>query len=71
MSAATYCASLTAGRRVASRRRLPERDRQIVYLRFFEDLSQSDIARQVGVSQMQVSRILIRTLRVLHDELAA
>lgn len=52
-------------------RRLPERDRQVIYLRFFEDLSQSDIATRIGVSQMQVSRILTRTLRLLHDELAA
>jgi RNA polymerase sigma-B factor len=55
----------------AAVRRLPERDRQVIYLRFFEDLSQSDIAEQIGVSQMQVSRILSRTLRVLHDELGA
>lgn len=55
----------------AAVRRLPERDRQVIYLRFFEDLSQSDIAEQIGVSQMQVSRILSRTLQVLHDELAA
>ncbi len=52
-------------------RRLPDRDRQVIYLRFFEDLSQSDIAGRIGVSQMQVSRILTRTLRMLHDELAA
>jgi len=54
----------------AAVRRLPGRDRQVIYLRFFEDLSQSDIASQVGVTQMQVSRILTRTLQVLHDELA-
>ncbi len=54
----------------AAIRRLPERDRQVIYLRFFEDLSQSDIAREIGVSQMQVSRILSRTLRALHEELA-
>jgi RNA polymerase sigma-B factor len=56
---------------VAAVRGLPERDRQVIYLRFFEDLSQSDIAQQIGVSQMQVSRILTRTLKVLHDELVA
>jgi RNA polymerase sigma-B factor len=55
----------------AAVRRLPERDRQVIYLRFFEDLSQGDIARRIGVSQMQVSRILSRTLQLLHDELAA
>jgi RNA polymerase sigma-B factor len=55
----------------AAVRRLPERDRRVIYLRFFEDLSQTDIAREIGVSQMQVSRILTRTLQLLHDELAA
>lgn len=55
----------------AAVRRLPERERRIIYLRFFEDLSQSEVAHQVGVSQMQVSRILTRTLRLLHDDLAA
>jgi RNA polymerase sigma-B factor len=52
-------------------RQLPARDRQVIYLRFFEDLSQGEIARQIGVSQMQVSRILSRTLQLLHDELTA
>ncbi len=52
-------------------RRLPERDRRILYLRFFEDFSQSDIAEQIGVSQMQISRILSRILQELHHELTA
>ena len=38
--------------------RLPERERQIVRLRFYEQLSQEQIAEAVGVSQMQVSRLL-------------
>jgi RNA polymerase sigma-B factor len=38
--------------------RLPPREREIVALRFFEELSQSDIAERVGVSQMHVSRLL-------------
>jgi RNA polymerase sigma-B factor len=42
--------------------RLPERDRRIVELRFLEELTQSEIAAQVGVSQMCVSRVLARTL---------
>ncbi|HKN38854.1 MAG TPA: sigma-70 family RNA polymerase sigma factor [Acidimicrobiia bacterium] len=42
--------------------RLPERDRRIVELRFIEELTQSEIATQVGVSQMCVSRVLARTL---------
>lgn len=47
---------------------LPEREREIVYLRFFEDLSQSEIAERMGVSQVHVSRLLrtsIDTLRSL------
>jgi RNA polymerase sigma-B factor len=42
--------------------RLPERDRRILELRFVDELSQSEIAAQVGVSQMCVSRVLARTL---------
>jgi RNA polymerase sigma-B factor len=38
--------------------RLPERERQIVRLRFYDQLSQEQIAESVGVSQMQVSRLL-------------
>ena len=38
--------------------RLPKRERQIVYLRFFDDLTQSEIADKVGVSQVHVSRLL-------------
>lgn len=37
---------------------LSERDQQVLHLRFFEDMSQSEIADIIGVSQMQVSRIL-------------
>lgn len=37
---------------------LPERDRTIIGLRYFEDLSQSEIAERVGVSQVHVSRLL-------------
>ncbi|MGD9990700.1 sigma-70 family RNA polymerase sigma factor [Pseudonocardia sp.] len=50
---------------------LPERERRILQLRFFEDQSQSRIAEQVGVSQMHVSRLLTRTLRTLRDGLTA
>jgi len=42
--------------------RLPRRDRRIVELRFFDELTQSEIADTVGVSQMCVSRVLARTL---------
>src|SRR6478735_11769988 len=46
---------------------LDERERTIVYLRFFEDLSQSEIAEQVGMSQVHVSRLLRRALRELRE----
>lgn len=45
--------------------RLPERERTILYLRFFEEMTQSEIARELGISQMHVSRILSRTLSLL------
>ncbi|MBA3288592.1 MAG: SigB/SigF/SigG family RNA polymerase sigma factor [Acidimicrobiia bacterium] len=41
--------------------RLPEREREIVRLRFYEELSQSEIAKRVGISQMHVSRLLRRS----------
>ena len=44
---------------------ISERDRAILHLRFAEDLTQSEIAERVGVSQMHVSRILRSTLEIL------
>jgi RNA polymerase sigma-B factor len=44
---------------------LPEREQKIVYLRFFEGLTQSEIAEHVGISQMHVSRLLVRSLETL------
>lgn len=41
---------------------LPERERRILYLRFFEEMTQSEIAEVVGISQMHVSRLLTRAL---------
>ena len=49
---------------------LPERERTILRLRFVEDLTQSEIARQVGVSQMHVSRLLRRAIEALRSEVA-
>ena len=43
-------------------RSLPERERELLHQRFAEDLSQSDIAKRVGVSQMHVSRMLRRAV---------
>ncbi|WP_163510592.1 RNA polymerase sigma factor SigF [Fodinicola acaciae] len=50
---------------------LPERERRILMLRFFQDMSQTRIAEQVGISQMQVSRILARTLHQLREAMLA
>ena len=46
-------------------RALPERDRLVLRLRFVEDMTQSEIAAQIGVSQMQVSRLIRRALERL------
>jgi RNA polymerase sigma-B factor len=48
---------------------LPERERTVVMLRFFGELTQTQIAEQVGVSQMHVSRLLARTLENLRRQL--
>lgn len=48
---------------------LDERERQIVELRFFEGLTQSEIAARVGVSQMHVSRLLRRALHQMRGRL--
>jgi RNA polymerase sigma-B factor len=48
---------------------LPEREREVLYLRFFATMTQSQIAERIGVSQMHVSRILERTLRELRVQL--
>lgn len=50
---------------------LPERDRLILSLRFGQGLTQSQIAERIGVSQMQVSRLLSRTLARLRSQVAA
>lgn len=51
----------------AAARHLPRRERQILFLRFGEDLTQTEIAERVGVSQMQVSRLLRRSLQRLRE----
>jgi RNA polymerase sigma-B factor len=48
---------------------LDPRERRILHLRFFAGLSQSEIAREVGVSQMHVSRLIRRALDKLRDAL--
>jgi RNA polymerase sigma-B factor len=49
---------------------LPERERRVLYLRFFRGMTQSEIAELIGVSQMHVSRILAQTLERLRGALA-
>ncbi|HEY3264709.1 MAG TPA: SigB/SigF/SigG family RNA polymerase sigma factor [Actinomycetota bacterium] len=46
-------------------RELPPRERRILYLRFFKGLTQTEIAEQIGISQMHVSRLLSQTLAQL------
>jgi RNA polymerase sigma-B factor len=55
---------------------LPERQRTVLTLRFFEDMTQTEIAKHIGCSQMHVSRLLARALdtvrsQVRESELAA
>jgi RNA polymerase sigma-B factor len=49
---------------------LPERERRILQLRFFQDMTQTEIAALTGISQMHVSRLLSRTLGSLRKQLA-
>ena len=56
--------------RPASRCSTP-RERQILHLRFFEGLTQSQIAQHVGISQMHVSRLIRRALEKIRAEIAA
>jgi RNA polymerase sigma-B factor len=51
----------------AAAQHLPERERRILYLRFGEDLTQAEIADRVGVSQMQVSRLLRKSVKRLQQ----
>lgn len=48
---------------------LPERERTVVYLRFFENLTQPEIAERVGISQSYLSRLLRRTFIQLRDRI--
>lgn len=48
---------------------LDDRDRRIVELRFFDGLTQSQIAAQIGISQMHVSRLLRRALQIMRSRI--
>jgi RNA polymerase sigma-B factor len=49
---------------------LDERERKILQLRFYDGLTQSQIAQQVGISQMHVSRLIRRSLEKMRAEIA-
>ena len=49
--------------------RLDAREKRILLLRFFKNMTQSQIAEEIGVSQMHVSRLLSRTLEQLRTSL--
>ena len=49
---------------------LDERERKILQLRFFEGLTQSQIAQQIGISQMHVSRLIRRSLETIRETIA-
>ncbi len=53
----------------ASLEGLPQRDRRVVYLRFYLGMTQSEIATEIGVSQVHVSRILRSALAQLGEQL--
>lgn len=50
---------------------LPARERRILAMRYFGEKTQSEIGEEIGVTQMQVSRLLARTLAGLRDQLGA
>jgi RNA polymerase sigma-B factor len=49
--------------------KLDPRERRILHYRFFEGLTQSQIADKVGISQMHVSRLIRRSLEKLREEI--
>jgi len=50
-------------------RALDARERQILHLRFFEGQTQSQIAKEIGISQMHVSRLIRRAIAKIRDEI--
>ncbi|MNR41904.1 RNA polymerase sigma-F factor [compost metagenome] len=49
---------------------LSERERLIVYLRYFRDQTQSEVASRLGISQVQVSRLEKKILQSIKDQIA-
>jgi RNA polymerase sigma-B factor len=50
--------------------KLPEREQKIIAMRFFGNMTQSQIATEIGISQMHVSRLLTHALTMLREHLA-
>ncbi len=50
---------------------LPEREKKIVFLRYFRDMTQAEVARRIGVSQVQISRIESRLMEKFKRELSS
>ena len=48
---------------------LPERERKIIFLRYFRDMTQSEVAEVIGVSQVQISRIESRIVTEMKEKL--
>ena len=48
-------------------RKLPEREQQVLLLRFYGERTQSEIAERLGISQVHVSRVLTRTLTAVRE----
>ena len=59
---------LALGEVIAS---LDEKEQEIIQLRYFKDRTQTDIAKELGISQVQVSRLEKRILRIMREKLGA
>ena len=49
---------------------LPERERKIIILRYFRDMTQSEVAKTIGVSQVQVSRLESKIIKSFREKLS-
>lgn len=50
--------------------RLPEREKNILYLRFYRDQTQTEVAKHIGISQVQVSRLERSALKKVREMLS-
>ena len=49
--------------------KLPDRERRILYLRFFKGMTQTEIAQEIGISQMHISRLIAQSLERVRREI--